>query len=64
LLNLDEMDWLELGEAAMVFADLAEYARKKRVAVAYRAGGNILEARYYEDQCETVYKRLPQWARW
>jgi hypothetical protein len=64
LLNLDGMDWIELGEAAVAFDDLAEYARKKRLAVAYRAVGNVLEARYYEDQCETIYQRFPAWGKW
>lgn len=64
MLNLDEMDWFELGNAVVVFTDLAEYARQKRLAVAYRGDGNILEARHYESQCEAVYERLPDWARW
>lgn len=64
MINLDEMSWLELGEAAVVLDDLAEYARKKRLAVAYRTDGNILESWHYEGQCEVIYGRLPAWARW
>jgi hypothetical protein len=64
MVNLDTMGWTELGEAMLTFADLAEYARNKRLAVVHRADGKILEASHYESQCDILYVRLPAWARW
>lgn len=44
--------------------DLLAYARWKALAMESRAGGNIPSALDYEAVCDSIYDRLPAWAKW
>ena len=44
--------------------DLAQFARRKRLAVKCRLDGHIDRAMILEDQCEGIYDQLPDYARW
>ena len=43
---------------------LADYAINKSVACKLRLDGYVADALEYEETCERIYLRLPQWARW
>ena len=47
-----------------VAGQLACYADWKASAILERQAGNIIAAQSYEAQCETIYKKLPAWAKW
>ena len=64
MINLDGMNRTELGKTAEVFRWLAKYCDQKRVAIRYRAAGNIKVAQGAEAACERIYKELPEWAKW
>lgn len=42
----------------------AEYARRKAEAMEDRLLGRIQSALEIEAQCERIYGRLPEWAKW
>jgi hypothetical protein len=44
--------------------DLRNYAWNKITAMSLRAEGDIPQAKKYEDICDSIYSKLPQWARW
>ncbi len=45
-------------------ADLAAYASNKGAAMGCRRRGDIQTALTYEDICDRIYDRLPEFARW
>lgn len=45
-------------------AMLARYASFKGCAMACRLRGDVEVALYYENVCESIYSRLPDFARW
>lgn len=47
-----------------VTKDLGSYASNKANAMTYRLKGQIQTAISYEQICESIYERLPVWARW
>jgi hypothetical protein len=63
-LNLDGLTPDELLEAATALSTLAAYARTKANAMQNRASGKIFDALAKENQCESYYRSLPEWARW
>lgn len=44
--------------------DLKHYACNKAVAMKLRLEGAIDRALAYEQICDAIYDRLPEWARW
>lgn len=64
--NLDDMttDPGELLELAGTLRLLSAYANYKARAMAYRLEGRIEEALTWERECDSLYKQLPEWARW
>ncbi len=44
--------------------DLCVYADLKATAMQMRLNGNINGALHYEGLCESIYNRLPDYARW
>jgi hypothetical protein len=62
--NLDALTTPELSEYAEVFRTLADYCDYAAEAKAYRPTGYIEAALDAERACETLYRRLPEWARW
>lgn len=44
--------------------DLGHYCWNKTTAMACRRRGDIQSAIVYENICETIYNRLPGWAKW
>lgn len=51
------------GYVAVVKA-LGHYAANKAVAMRLRAEGQVVSALQYEDICDRIYDRLPEWAKW
>ena len=47
-----------------LFDRLSLYVHHKRVAMQMREKGDIPAARQWEGAAESVYRSLPQWARW
>lgn len=45
-------------------SELSLYAINKATAIRRRAAGDIPNARLYEDICESIYRDLPEFARW
>lgn len=43
---------------------LKEYAGSKITAMAFRERGQITSALHYETYCESLYNKLPDFARW
>ena len=43
---------------------LSQYASNKAEAMTHRSSGNINDALMYERMCDTLYNRLPEFARW
>lgn len=63
--NLDGIDNpKELEAIAQVLHTLAFYARKKATAIRTRLSGEINIALKSEKNCDRLYNKLPQWARW
>jgi hypothetical protein len=54
----------ECRECERVLASLRSYAEAKAGAMRLRLKGNIEGAQRFESAAETVYGRLPEWARW
>lgn len=54
----------EYFEASTVLYWLSEYLVKKGRAITQREHGLISSARSYEEECDKIYKQLPEWARW
>jgi hypothetical protein len=48
----------------IVTAKLANYASNKATAMSLRMRGEIATAVIYEGIADTVYRQLPDWARW
>lgn len=44
--------------------DLSCYASNKATAQKLRLEGNISTAIMYENICDSIYNRLPEWAKW
>lgn len=59
-----ELRRAEFKAAAEVLKDLATYCEGKRTAIECRLAGKIELALTYERTLETVYRRIPTWARW
>jgi hypothetical protein len=62
--NLDclpEGDYLPTKTALDLLAD---YCFNKRAAMNLRASGRIEQALAYERDCDQIYGRLPEWAKW
>ena len=62
--NLDAMDADDLSLFADAAQLLVRYADRKACAILYRAQGNIRLAQTFEANCDRIYARLPEWARW
>lgn len=62
--NLDAMDVDDLETWREQFSLLADYAASKRLAMQYRAAGQIQQAMQYEADCEAVYRKLDQGVKW
>jgi hypothetical protein len=45
-------------------ADLANYASNKATAIGCRLRGDIGSAIMYENICDGIYRKLPDFARW
>ena len=43
---------------------LGHYAANKATAIKCRLDGRIATALIYESICDTIYDKLPEWARW
>lgn len=54
----------EFKHIAATFTDLASYAEAKENAMILRGRGEIEKAQRFEVAADTVYARLPQWAKW
>lgn len=54
----------DMQALAQVFATLADYAGCKALAMRAREAGRIDEALHTERTCDSIYSKLPQWARW
>ena len=46
------------------FQLLASYCEAKAAAISYRKKGDINLAIKLEKHCDTIFKQLPEWARW
>jgi hypothetical protein len=64
--NLDclTIDPIELRRAGDVFSLLACYAEHTARAMELRLEGDTDGARSFERAAQTVYDRLPDWAKW
>ncbi len=62
--NLDGMSEDEVRQCERVFGLLAAYASHKANAMKWRAAGDIEVAIGHERAADTMYRRLPEWARW
>lgn len=64
--NLDglSIDPNDLDKAARVLRILSRYATLKAQAMRARSVGMIPQALDLERDLESLYQRLPQWARW
>lgn len=51
-------------ELSKVFNDLASYCEGKSYAMDCRNAGQITAALKFESAIESVYTRLPEWAKW
>lgn len=47
-----------------VIHSLGRYAAQQVFARKRRLEGNIQMAKFYESECETLYRALPKWAKW
>lgn len=63
-LNCLSVDFGDLLHAAHVLRLLADYAENKGRAMELRAKGDIPMALNIESYLESVYKKLPKWAKW
>ena len=63
-INLDAMPQEDMLEAARVLEMYSEYVRAKAFAIDYRCRGAIPHALQIEEECQKLYERLPEWARW
>lgn len=52
------------NEESATLLKLMNYATLKATAVYFRECGEIVQALLYEEMCETVYKWLPENAKW
>jgi hypothetical protein len=63
--NLDcFIDPDDLAEHERVFDLLRAYCFHKRIAMRNRLEGHIGCALVSERACDSIYKQLPDWARW
>jgi hypothetical protein len=62
--NIDDLDHSDVIELQAGFRDLERYCDNRARAIHARLQGNIQNAMAFEAHCETLYKRLPQWAKW
>jgi hypothetical protein len=62
--NLDCLNNEDLSDLAEVFLKLFSYSRYKAASMDCRLEGEIAEAVKYENVCDSLYKDLPEWARW
>lgn len=70
-LNLDAMEESELAEIQVklkeisaAVREMASYCEGKQYAMQSRKAGKIDYALRFEQSCDVVYGRLPDWARW
>lgn len=63
-INLDDCTAEELTEFCKMFRTLADYAQAKAIAMNHREQGRINAAINYEKDCEIIYNRLPDSAKW
>jgi hypothetical protein len=63
-LNLDSIPREDLLVLALHLRTLAEYAKRKAEALAFREGGQIGSAQRLEAVCEELYADLPTNWRW
>lgn len=54
----------EVTEVINVLQNLKSYAEAREMAGEARLKGNIRLASRFENAMETIYARLPQWAKW
>lgn len=54
----------ELKEVAAAMASLHAYAMFKGKAMKHRLAGEINQALHVESVCDSLYKQLPEWAKW
>ena len=62
--NLDAMERDELLSFAVGMEMLAQYAKIKAAAIEARLAGNINVAMAREQECDSIYARLPRNLRW
>jgi len=62
--NLDCLPTEDYLPTKTTFTLLADYCFAKRAAINLRSSGRIERALDYERDCETIYGRLPEWAKW
>ena len=62
--NLDCVDITDLDAYQATFKQLAFYCALKKNAMKERLQGRISYAIRYEDKCEDIYRKLPEWAKW
>lgn len=71
-INLDDYtDFNELFDISYVLQNLASYgyskARQMQIKKMIEQGGNqslLASALEYENTCNSIYKTLPDWAKW
>lgn len=54
----------EATEVINALQNLKSYAEAREMAGEARMKGNILLASKFEEVMETIYARLPEWAKW
>lgn len=64
--NLDglSIDPADLEAAEKVFALLSAYAGHTASAMRFRLSGDVEAALAFERCAESVYRKLPKWAKW
>ena len=62
--NLDDCPNSDRDSYCKVFHSLSTYCTVKSWAASNRAKGDIETAQMFEQECELIYRALPDWARW
>ena len=62
--NLDDQWASDLKSVSEVLHSLGTYAELRSQAVECRAAGRVQHALELEGVCDTLYKNLPDWAKW
>ena len=62
--EVEKIDGYETGDRIDVAVKLRDYCRRSLKARALRSTGSVQRALNLEAVNETLYKSLPEWARW